>query len=732
MPNKNNYKVALPARMDLAENAFTDLTIAVLMFPYAREADKFGDDIKRASRSKDKIYPPYRQLNNGLLACASTLTHGFEKHYKIDGINQYRALAVGKSEDISDKLPTTEQIHDLIFAWARTWTEQYLNRQGNRDEIESVCDRFLDAVDIFPEDWQWEYIQPDALIEDINSNNGLGYQAIPSLLATLLHEQTITIQLEEREQEITWRRVQGGGSGKTGLHLVSKPFKASYIETSKSEDEEEEKEREKEGYFAYRLDFHVHTHAGRFNSNKHLKPWVFLHLSTQRYAHEPLVKHNFGRNISILMGMNTARIDGYPIDSTLVKLTTDRDNFKQWRKQLPNLLTAFKARSLVEAQEILNNPSKYGNLDNKNDWNKDEYYIIHTEGYKYKEEGQSGSGRGHSIKTGFSLKERAGITSKVLQLLDGVLIPDKPMECDIKAPSGKKMPLAMRDYDFINKDLYFPPAKREKLGLEEVNRQKEEDLQNRKNIINNSFIRSLDNKPTYLFIIYCEEHTKILVHQQLRESLLLKEGDEFPEYLIVQDVLIDDDTLLDRIPVTGLASVNKNFDKEIRKGHNKKRQAWQKFLQRNLIVEVDNKNSANIFAIIEIKKFPKTKGIDPKQNNIHAVIREACVLENINSQMLQTVKPTKKDDKVYSPKTRGRTLNAVLDITLRHTGTLYGLPSEVYQAAKIPESFTRQLDVIAFCRVQKRNFGNNTFQYAIAVRLSATGKVDVLLPNHKK
>ncbi len=733
MPKKNNSNIALPARMDLAEKAFAYLTIAILMFPFAKEVQKFCDDIQRVLRSKKKIYSPYRQLNNGLLACTSILTYGFERFDKIDGIYQYRALVVGKSEDISDKIPTPEQIHDLIFTWAQTWTKQYLDKKkGNKDEIESVCDRFLDAVDIFPEDWHWEYIQPETLIEDIDSNKGLGYQAIPSLLATLLHEQTITIQLEDREQKITWRKVQGGGSSKTGLHLVSKPFKANYIEKS---DDEDDSEKEKEGYWAYRLDFHVHTQAGRFNSINHLKPWVFLHLSCQRYAHEPLVNTNHGRDISILIGMNTARIDNYPIDSTLVRLTIKNNDNKYWQEQLPDLLEAFKARSLIEPQKILNNPAKHGNLDNQT-WNKDEYYLIHTEGYKYKEESQKGSGHGHHIDTGFSLKERANITSKVLQFLDGVLIPDKPMECDIKAPSGKKMSLAMQDYDFISKDLYFPPAKRKKLGVGEIAKQQLKDLQNRKNIINDSFIRSLDNKPTYLFIIYQEEHTKKLAYQQLRESLLLNETDDYPEYLIVEDVLIDDETLLDRILVTGLASVNKNFDKEIKRGHNKKRQAWQQFLQKNLIKKIKNKNNANIFTIIEIKRFPKIKGIDPRQNNIHAVVREACVLENINSQMLQTVKPTKKDKTVYSAKTRGRTLNAVLDITLRQTGTLYGLPSEVYQAAKIPENIAQQLDVIAFCRVRripKKNnpISNKPFQYAIAVRLSTTGIADVLLPNHK-
>ncbi len=229
MPTKNNSNVALPARMDLAENAFADLTVAVLMFPFASEVQNLCKDMQQVLRQKDPIRFPYRQLNNGLLACSSTLTYGFEYLETIDCISQYRALAVSKYH-LLENIPTPEQIHDLIFAWAQTWTRQYLNKKkGNKDEIETVCDRFLDAIENIPEDWQWQYIEPDTLIEDINCNNGLGYQAIPSLLATLLHEKTITIQLKDKEQEITWRKVQGGSSSKTGLHLVSYPVKANYI-----------------------------------------------------------------------------------------------------------------------------------------------------------------------------------------------------------------------------------------------------------------------------------------------------------------------------------------------------------------------------------------------------------------------------------------------------------------------------------------------------------------------
>ncbi|HBE16417.1 MAG TPA: DUF3893 domain-containing protein [Cyanobacteria bacterium UBA11149] len=168
----------------------------------------------------------------------------------------------------------------------------------------------------------------------------------------------------------------------------------------------------------------------------------------------------------------------------------------------------------------------------------------------------------------------------------------------------------------------------------------------------------------------------------------------------------------------------------MRKQHPLKRQAWQKFIKENIVTLVKDKNNCELFAIIEIGK-TRESGKHPQQS-IRGAVREACVLENINSQMLQTVKPkdNSKDDATYSKANEGRVLNAVLDLTLRQTGTLYGVPSEVYQVAGIPEDIAQKLDVIAFCRVQKNNFiGKTPFQYAVAVRLNPIGAVDVLLPN---
>ena len=575
---KKNSSLALPARMSVASDLPADLKIAILMFPFAKEVNDFCKDVEKVLRSKKKEYAPYRQLNNALLACTSTLTYGFEKFEVVDYINRYRALAVGTRENPL-RVPTPEQIHELILIWAQTWT-QYLRKKGNRDEIASVCDRFLDAVADVPANWDWESIEPQTLIQDTSAENSLGYQAIPSLLATLLHERTCTISSGDREQIIKWRKVQGGGFGKVGLYLISQFFKAIYYDDDG---------KEKEGYFAYRLDFYLQTQAGRFNSKGKLKPWIFLHLSCQRYAHEPLDDANFGRDISILMGMNQERLDNFPIDSTLVRLvidnSTNKDN-RYWKEQLTKLLAAFKARSLTEPPNILNNPAELENLDNISNW-KDEYYLVHAEGYKYKQAQKRGKGHGHSIKTGFSLKERGDITAQVLQQLDGILIPDVPMECDIPVLFGQNTPLAMRNYNFIQKPLSFTPKKREDLGEQEIKRQQEQHCQQRKTLIDDAFKRATNGKPIHLFILWYEADTHDLIIQQLQQNFLLKENENFPEHIKVTYVHIEDANLLRKLPVDGLPSKNDNFNEQINTQHRHKRKAWQNFFKQKVIPLVD-------------------------------------------------------------------------------------------------------------------------------------------------
>ncbi|WP_392479783.1 pPIWI_RE module domain-containing protein [Nostoc sp. C110] len=723
MPKKDvQPPILLPARMNLAEDALTDLEIAVLEFPFAKIVADFRNSMEEvlSANRKKKVWIPYRQLNNGLLACASTLTHGFEYFDTSD----YRALAVGTVENPL-RVPTPEQIHELVIIWAQEWAKQF-DGKGKADQVNSVCDRFLQNMAIVPTNWNWQPITPKTLIQNINAEKGLGYQAIPSFLATLLHGKKCVIRSGQREQEIQWRKVQGDGSGRTGLFLVSQAFPALYTDDYGNE---------REGYFVYRLDFRVQTQAGRFNQNGKLQPWIFLHLSCQRYAHEPLIETNYARDISVLMGMNEERLSGYEVDSTLIRLTIEnngREDSNLWKFQLPNLLAAFKARPLETTDNIFCNPSRYGNLDNHPNMNRDEYYLVHAEGYKYEHENHK---RGHSIKPGFSLQERGDIVAQVLELLNGVLIPDDPMQSDIPAPSGQKTPLAMRDYEYISQPPSFTKQQKEKLTEKEIRQRVNNRRQERQTIIADAIKRALQGKPTHLFILWRERDTYDVTCQTLRDAFLLNEGEDFPEHVKVSSVWIDDPNLLKRLDTAELVPKDgQEFDKQIRKQHQMKLDAWRDFLKHKVIASIDSTTKPYCFAIVEIGQ-TKKKGVHPKQS-IYRVVREACVLEKIGSQMVQTVKPKSSDKEdestdtspSYSKKTEGRILNAVLDVTLRQVGALYGLPSEVYERAGIPKEIAQNLDVIALCR-RKSTQGQENIHYALAVRLRANGAVDVLFPD---
>jgi hypothetical protein len=181
--NQQHQPIALPARMSLAPDALADMEVAVLFFPFAKEVTNFCDAMRRVLRGKHDISLPYRQLNNAILACAPTLTHGFEAAC-------YRALAVG-TPDTPLHPPSAAQFHGLIKDWAQEWTRRFRGK-GN-GQADSACDRFLSSIAVMPEDWNWSSIDPEIFIDDISAEKGLGFEAIPSLLVTLLHNKRCVI-----------------------------------------------------------------------------------------------------------------------------------------------------------------------------------------------------------------------------------------------------------------------------------------------------------------------------------------------------------------------------------------------------------------------------------------------------------------------------------------------------------------------------------------------------------
>lgn len=694
--------LALPARMRLNPTGFQNMGVAVLPFPYAADVYAFCKDMQQVLRLDNPLPFPIRQLNNALLSCASTLTHGFEYYDKdpVSGITHYRALAVG-TPNAPLHLPAAEQIHRLLKDWANEWTRQY--RGKNNGEADTACERLLNGIAERPAAWNWKSIDPLVFINDLHIERGIGYEAIPSLLATLLHNTTCEIGGGHGKQVITWRKVVGVTANRTGLFLVSQPFYAWYVD---------EDGKTKQGYFAYRLDFHVQTQAGSFTKHSKLQPWVFTHLSCQRYAHESLKQSNYGRDVSVLVGMKTARLPGIDADSTLVRLVFNnggRDRAGTWKFQLPEYLEAFNARRLEEPRKIKANPLAHGNFHSDPMWKGDEYYLVHAEGYTYGDE-DAKKGHGHAVKTGYAFDEHGDIIARVLEHLNGILVADDPMTCDLPAPSGAKKPLAMRDYDYLKghpKDHY-------QIAVRALDRVRE-------------------GKPVHVFVIWRERDTRDAIVRQLHESLQLGGDTLNQDSVSITDIYVNDASLLNPLDTAALTMRDdpKAFDAQMRKQHVVKRDTWRGFLQR-AIPQVPGYR----LAIIEIGKRMQS-GVNPRQS-IHAAVRDACALEGINSQMIQPIAPKEsdansalglEDTPEYRAKDKGRLQNAALDLIFRQTGLMLGMPMDVYRQAGLPLEVAKTMDVIAFCRRQTK-VSNGDIHYTLAVRLSANGSVDVLLPGH--
>jgi hypothetical protein len=674
---------------------FAGLEAYCLPFAYEQAADKFLLEVAPPNRRG----LPIRQLNNLLVACLPTLAHGFE------GRKYSRRLLVVGTPEAPPALPEPALIHRLVRAWAKNWTRKY------EEDKPAECERFLAAVrQVNPGSWQ--FYKPDELVRDPGRAGGLIYQAVPALLATLLHGQTAPVGDDQRP--VTWRRVQGGGGDRTEIYVVSQPFRACYQPEKSQYDEA--MPAEKEGYFAYRLDFEVETQAGRFyDDSNRLKPWLFMRLSCQRYGHQALTRENFRRNVSVLTGLHTPRLADAPLGSgpaTLVRLQLGKSYGQwEWQFQLPELLEDASARLLPAPELLVENPAIYGIEGPPRDPATDEFYLIHAEGYGY----ETARGRGHALKAGFHLDERRAVLRQVLHLLGGRLRPDKPMPADTHPlPKGGQVPAAMRTSKFFNgkaKGEWRKAAQQVVAPLESTS----VTADNFHRRWRQALRQVQPDAPAQLLLVYREESTLALMKQQVQKALLLPPG-QVPTWLNVVEVPITDPTLLAEYEKYDADLHTGTKQQHYARQHTLKRQAWKVFLQENT-----QENQPARFAFIEgLKK----DGLE-EARHIKGAVRAACASLGIASQRLRRA-DFGKDGKSFSFGAQSRGGNAAFDLLVRQPGVLGGPPSDLYRQAALPAPFADKLDVIALYR---REVQDPEVHYAVAVRLRATGEVDVLFPH---
>lgn len=675
---------------------FAGLEAYCLPFAYEQAADKFLLEVAPNKRGL-----PIRQLNNLLLACMPTLAHGFE------GRKYSRRMLVVGTPEAPPVLPDPKLIQQLVKVWAKNWVADY------EDAKPAECARFLEAVRQVPPG-RWQLFQADKLVRDPSMAGGLIYQAVPALLATLLHGQTVAVS--ESQEPVTWRRVQGGGRDRTEIYVVSQPFSARY-QPEKSR-YGEEMPAIKEGYFAYRLDFEVQTQTGRcYEGGDCLKPWLFMRLSCQRYGHQTLAKENFGRNVSALVGLRIARLSTTPLSTgpaTLVRLQLEK-RYEQWhwKLHLREMLEDAEVRLLPAAELVISQPAAYGVTGALADPTGDEVYLVHTEGYRYKTKG----GPGHAIKTGFHLDERRVVLRQVLHLLNGRLLADKPVPADAHPlPVLSKVPGAMRTIKQLRDKVLREQRKtgQQAAGALALNSVTAEGFHRR---WQRALRQQQPGTPVHLLLVYRQEGTLALMKQQMHKALLLSPG-QLPAWLNVVEVPIIDPTLLNEYEKYDVSRHPGTKQDHYARQHTLKRQAWQVFLR-----EYVQENQPVRLAFIEgLKK----DGVE-EVRHIKGAVRAACANLNLLSQRLRQA-DFGKDGESFSFGDQSRGANAAFDLLVRQPGVLGGLPSDLYEKAGLPISLASKLDIIALYR---REVQDPEVHYAVAVRLRATGEVDVQFPHEE-
>jgi len=742
LPPRKPSEILLPARMSINLDALREVRFAVLDFPYQKALKAFQDTLKAQYNLKhnrelktpldfDKK-PPMRQLNQAIMACCPVLVHAFEKYgdsQRMVALNRLeRDPQTGAIFDLGDQFPDIDSLSDLI----ETWLDHWLVNAGLKDLVDETMPDELKALRaaLATPETQWKTnITLAELIADLDQYDALGYNVIPAAVMALLHGQTMTlVHTDGTPIEIMWRKAHDGGA--KGLHLVSQPFHPRYLKKKYDKESKSMTETAEDGYFVYRLDVRLETQVGRVEQGK-LNPWLFIKVGMRRYAHEPFKGDTQCRQLSVLMGFNRGKklpgsrdkFVGYPYDTTLISLPVDvRPTPRVWANNLARLLSDYGLTILDNAEHILRAPAKYGNLDHKADFEGNEYYVIHAEGRKYSdpEDEAARYGHGHHVKIGLSLKERTEVVQRVLELLPDILIPDVPFESDIKEPQGAHTPLALRDFDTF--DIKPPDTAEERQQKVETTVEAiqhallfsgKDGLDVALLCVDSNFMAAVMAKLRALFPD-CESgaHPFLRLHPVTLAPRLQKPLD--PGELNPND----------HFNAKRARDFYEKWNAQMQQSRTAKVQEWAAAL-----AKIKWRPDAHRAALIEsFYKDENFKAIHESQE-IKGTIREACSRAGIASQFIGHF-DVKAGEKLNDAK-NGHLETALLDLLLRNTATMYGLPSDLYiRAAGIaPEN--GNIDVIAFWHVQTHTdlrADGVLLTTVVAVRLRGNGCTEVLFP----
>jgi hypothetical protein len=697
----------IPLRFRIDATYLRDKVVATSNFAYAQACKDFLESMERLVSSNHPVSIPYRRLNTVMVALMPTLAHPFVQY------PERHLLVVGED---TKRRPTAAQISDVVYEWGKQWGDQSFREVINdagRDAYRRLLNCLQEPVQ------QWQDFDAAELFLNRDESAHIRFRAIPSLLASLLAGRQSTIH----GISVRWHLTQDGDYG---LAVISQPFWATY----EVKNPYTQKLETKRGTFSYKLEFRLQTQVGSS------LPWIHLYVRCSRYVDNSLRKKNWQRDVSIKMGVDQARVNGWACSPTLVTLPVAGSKTNpRWDEQLVPLLAAMKARPLIEPVELFQDPMKYRTPTPPHQ--HDKYFVLHAEGFKPK----------HQVKTGFDFAEIHEVASSVSDLLGLELSAGQTLTVDHSGSfrSLADLPLSMCNTDELRRKVVISSKGHSRKKLEEAERkQAKEDSQHqneleRQRIVLRALRRAACNQPIVIYLCWWNTFTKRQLMQELRRALFLQEGDAWPEDITL--VIPSQPTpnhLLEPLDAgqldpfyrytPGLTWQKRRqweeaWEKQMHEAFAAKTQAWESYLN-----GIRENRSGYGLALVELQKLDEEQY--HKDQNIKGAVRRACNRVGLSSQMISPLIPLPKpipNKGDIVDESRGRLRNAVADLLYRQPGLIYESPKSLYEKAGLPPELAEQLHIVGLYRLSRRNPG---VDYALAICLCPDGTYRALLPQH--
>ena len=694
----------VPLRFRIDEAYLRDLAVSFSPFSYEQDCTNFLASMEQFHSSDHLESLPYRRLNTVLTALAPTLTHPFVAQWNADTKQSERQMLV-VGTDVARR-PKPEQISDLAYEWGKQWGQDRFERVikgAGHDAYKRLLDRLQQPTQ------RWYETDAASLFLNLNAGTQLGYRAIPSVLASLLAGKKSTIH----GKIVTWRLTQ---DGHYGLAVVNNPFSAHYQDPLTHE--------EKEGTFAYKLEFRLQTQVGSPYR------WIHLYVRCSRYVDAKMERANWGRDISVKVGIDRPRLTGWDWSSTLVTLSfAGGATNPRWQDDPAQLLSAMKARDLILPEHILQKPQDYRKASSQS--NYDEYYVVHAEGFK----------PSHEVKTGFDFAELQEVANAVGNILGLELSCGQTLASDIPMPQMylNRLPLMMYDLGDLQTKQF---VKKKPDQLAEENEQ--QNRLERQKIVLQGLRRASENQNVFILLCWHDDITKRTLEQEIRQALFLDTNTPWPDNikLITAPVPVPNELLepldsgsLDpmdhfkkNVPSAERQKFKRAWKTQMRKAFREKTQAWENYL-RSLLLDgfgyglvLIELRQLNEFHLEKLR--PQDSNRYHASQNIKGAVRRACNKLGLASQMIFPVKQNKKG--VVNTANQYRARNSVTDLIYRQSGLDYDRPLDLYIKAGVPQVQAEQLHVVALYKLRKNAPKLN---YPMAVRLCPDGTFQALLPH---